>query len=608
MDKKEEIIETHVIFKEIRYALSLVGYGITWEQIGHFNGSTKDAISLDEYIRLGATAADIYFEYFKFEITTHYLVLTEIGETLALIAFPKAAGKFTNDHRERIKYLLQLKYKNTPQEVVLEKIGSVNYRPPKQNSSGHIVITDEIFKLNPTAEKLLSKYYPSLYKESLFNLYRIIYYECELLGITPYALFQTSNSLPQFKFDDNFNYVDTNGQKLPDRIYYEITEQIPPISAILTVISKLGYLYFKFDFFLKIAPYEWDSKNILKHIEINRESSITPFVDFEITNDDTNILIETTSGTFPLPFPVWEFLDGILPFYQGIIDNTPNEIIKRHAEIREDIEDWLKDRFKYSAKNLQGFVKWILNNKVYPPFGLSYDIYIRHFPIFNMWSDLRIDFPKWDIEVLEEDLIRYCEMRVQELNSKLQNGTSPQSKAIFDSIMYACTKLQADMTYWSSDENPRNTFVRNIVGTMYNVKDQSLYGESSSGKSSGELDLIIFSSGTSEKPLTICEGLNVESMDRVNLDKHLKKLESKYDKWGLEEKYLLVYTDINGSFADFSGRYRDFIENYAFKYKREEEIEPINTGYTDLTIYKTIHKREGKRVYLYHFLIKMPKK
>jgi hypothetical protein len=462
--------------------------------------------------------------------------------------------------------------------------------------------------LEPEAEKLLSKYYPGLHKESLFNLYRIIYYECELLGITPYALFQASNSLPQYKFDDNFNYVDTNGQKLPDRIYYEITEQIPPISSIPTVLSKLGYLYLKFSFFLKIAPYEWDSKNILKHIEIDREASTTYLGNFEIDNDDTSILIKTTSGIFPLPFPIWEFLEGILPFYQEIIDNTPNEIIKRHAEITEDIEDWLKGKFEgYSAKNPKGFVEWILNNKVYPPFGLSYDMYIRDIPIWNVWSDLRIDFPKWNVEVLEDDLIRYCEMRVQMLNSKLQFGTSPQSRDIFHSIFRACTKLQSNMTYWGSDENSRNTFVRDIVGENHNVKDQSLYGESSSGKSSGELDLIIFSSGTSEKPLTICEGLNVESMDRGNLDKHLKKLESNYDKWGLEEKYLLVYANINGSFADFSDRYRDFIENHAFEYKREEKIEPID-GYADLPIYKTSHKREGKRVYLYHFLIKMPKK
>jgi hypothetical protein len=158
MNEKEEIKEIFIPFKNHKHALTLVGYGVSWNQIGNFNRSVQSATNLDEYVRLGAAAVGIYFEYFKFEIVTHYLVLTEIGETLALIAFPKSAGKFTDDHKERIKYLLQLKYKNTSQKELLEKIGSVSYRPPKQNSSGHIVITDKVLDLFPKKRIIFQRF------------------------------------------------------------------------------------------------------------------------------------------------------------------------------------------------------------------------------------------------------------------------------------------------------------------------------------------------------------------------------------------------------------------------------------------------------------------
>lgn len=608
MDDNEEIKIINFHFKSTKNPLSLVCLGVSIKQIDSFISFTKGAIDVNEFIKLGTEVVDIYFVYIAFDIKTHRLILTYIGDALSLIAFPKSAGILTDNHKKRIKFLIQIKNKNIPKSEILNKIGSVDYQPPKQHG-GHIMVTEDEINLNLEAENLLSKHYPLLYKESIFNLYRILYYECELLGITLYSLFKSSGSDVLFSVDDNGNFVDCEEKKLSEVLYLEITNKIPPISFIYNTIYKIGYKYWNFSFFLKIIPYEWDEKNILKHIKFNKELSKIPFEVTGIINTDnnTNILIQTDFGEIPLPFPLFHFLEYLLPIYQETIDNTKNEIIKRHKEIREDIKEWLKNKFeKYSAKKPKGFVEWILNNKDYPTLELSYDVYIRNTPMVNVWGDLHIDFPRWDVEILEDDLIRYCETRVQQLNAKLNFPTNLTKNDIYESILNACIKLQSNILYRQIDENSRNTFIRDILSMKHNIKDQSLYGESSSGKSNGELDLIIFSDTQPRNPVTICEGINVKSLDKGNLGNHLKKLESGYDKWGLKEKYLLVYSNINCSFSEFVEKYKDFIENYSFEFVKEGDVEDINTSYSNIRVYKTTHKREEKSVCLYHFLIKMP--
>ena len=69
-----------------------------------------------------------------------------------------------------------------------------------------------------------------------------------------------------------------------------------------------------------------------------------------------------------------------------------------------------------------------------------------------------------------------------------------------------------------------------------------------------------------------------------------------------------IYAEVGESFLSFVERYKDYLDAYSFFYPRIADIELIKIEYTSLVVYKTTHNREGKTVYLYHVLIRMPKK
>ena len=91
---------------------------------------------------------------------------------------------------------------------------------------------------------------------------------------------------------------------------------------------------------------------------------------------------------------------------------------------------------------------------------------------------------------------------------------------------------------------------------------------------------------------------------------HIEKLENKYDSKGLNEKFILVYYNIeNGKFESETIKYRCYLENeHKFVFKKTKAIEEIETKYTNSKLLKSHHNREGREVFIYHILLKFPKK
>lgn len=178
-----------------------------------------------------------------------------------------------------------------------------------------------------------------------------------------------------------------------------------------------------------------------------------------------------------------------------------------------------------------------------------------------------------------------------------------QERSLLDSVLYACKKLQGNITYKRAgiDENARN---RDIAKTMeargFRIKDQPQWATSPTGKDSGEVDIfIVESDGT---PKSIIEALNLSYLDKAYLIKHLDKTFS-YDVTGLKENFIITYSTAT-NFEGLWNKYTTFIKshNYQYQYIEFKEIEHNST---DIRVGCSKHSRQGKEVILYHILINM---
>ncbi len=109
-------------------------------------------------------------------------------------------------------------------------------------------------------------------------------------------------------------------------------------------------------------------------------------------------------------------------------------------------------------------------------------------------------------------------------------------------------------------ENEHNDYLRDLLSFKgYDVYDQTRLGTSSSGKNTGNLDLIIKKNG---EWVTIIEPLRLSSVDEGNIILHYNKLIDNYNPLGLVCTHLVVYFIGNPSgFNDFYKRYKEKIRS-----------------------------------------------
>ncbi|OIJ16790.1 hypothetical protein BKP45_21010 [Anaerobacillus alkalidiazotrophicus] len=164
--------------------------------------------------------------------------------------------------------------------------------------------------------------------------------------------------------------------------------------------------------------------------------------------------------------------------------------------------------------------------------------------------------------------------------------------------------MQGNKLFWNATENERNTFIAQSLSMAgFLNKDQSLWGKSRGGITSGEVD--IFIKQKNGDPFSIVEALNLESLDKTYLNLHLEKI-FYYDTTGLKYNFILVYST-SKNFSDFWGRYLNYISNfdYPFDISSCEELDEFD--YTDIRICRTLHTRNGKETYLYHIMVDLNK-
>lgn len=148
------------------------------------------------------------------------------------------------------------------------------------------------------------------------------------------------------------------------------------------------------------------------------------------------------------------------------------------------------------------------------------------------------------------------------LNQFAPAETTEQERLVWE-LVQLCADMQADIHYWGTKENTRNTYLRNGLTHMgYTVMDQTLRGIGGGGSSEGELDLDI--RNFPAVPWTICEALRVEGVEKKDWNDHLDKLLKNYNSNGLGFLVLVTYVDdVRDRFMEIVKDFKDHIRIYA---------------------------------------------
>jgi hypothetical protein len=147
------------------------------------------------------------------------------------------------------------------------------------------------------------------------------------------------------------------------------------------------------------------------------------------------------------------------------------------------------------------------------------------------------------------------------LNQAAPEGLEEQNK-LLECILKSCQNIQGDMRYVGSDEDDRNTRMRDDLELIgYIVQDQTRQGSSSSGLNPGELDIQVYSERG--MPWTIIEALRVNSGTKAEWNKHLEKLLENYNSHGAPCLFLVTYVDDDSNkFNRIWGGYQTHIKKH----------------------------------------------
>ena len=153
---------------------------------------------------------------------------------------------------------------------------------------------------------------------------------------------------------------------------------------------------------------------------------------------------------------------------------------------------------------------------------------------------------------------------IDDILRQTDHGLDKDRQKLVDDLMLAFQKLQANEQNWETNENARNTYVRDLLRTAgYTAMDQSLSGISPGGCLPGELDMDIRKDPNI--PLTIFEALNITGAGNsqiANWEKHLKKLMDNYNPNGLPFLVLAGYVQCKKeAFAEICVKYMEYICN-----------------------------------------------
>lgn len=222
----------------------------------------------------------------------------------------------------------------------------------------------------------------------------------------------------------------------------------------------------------------------------------------------------------------------------------------------------------------------------------------------SLKGQLRNLFPSVSDEKIESLELKYADENEQTQIIKIYSElATPSSARLDDNIIKSSLLLQSNRLYLGDySEDDRNTFVASLLEMSgYSMKDQTRRSRSETGKSAGEIDILI--QDQDQIPISIIEALNLSSVDKSYIVKHIDKI-FKYDANGLADNYILVYANVK-NFGAFFNRYRDFVKAHTFKYPLLSISEDKLLPFTELRKFTIVHNRNGKEVNVHHIVINL---
>lgn len=179
---------------------------------------------------------------------------------------------------------------------------------------------------------------------------------------------------------------------------------------------------------------------------------------------------------------------------------------------------------------------------------------------------------------------------------------------LLEDILNVCQMMQSNKLYWHTKENERNTYVRDMLRSKgYYIADQTLSGQSASGKSPGELDIEIRYSA--EKSWTVYEALNITSFsdtNKSNWNEHLQRLLDNYNPIGYPFLFLVSYLECSkDNFKEMWLKYYEHISTFSLKnYMLQKMINHSNDSFY-IRSAECVYDRAGLPTTVYHICVRL---
>lgn len=222
----------------------------------------------------------------------------------------------------------------------------------------------------------------------------------------------------------------------------------------------------------------------------------------------------------------------------------------------------------------------------------------------SLKSQLRQLFP-----LISEDKIDSLELKYVDYNEQVRlfkiysELAKPSPARLNDDIIRSCLNMQSNRLYFGDfSEDDRNTFIGSMLEMSgYTIKDQTRRSKSETGKSAGEIDILI--QDIDRFPISIIEALNLSSVVKEYIITHINKIFT-YDANGLSDNYVLVYANVK-NFDTFYDRYRDFVKAHSFKYPLLRLVEDTTLPYSEMKKFTIVHNRNNKEVKMHHIVVNL---
>lgn len=290
------------------------------------------------------------------------------------------------------------------------------------------------------------------------------------------------------------------------------------------------------------------------------------------------------------------------PFYEKMISQTKENSIVNMIEpvfkynykaVITKIDVVLCDNdLSDEEKEFLQYLKKIVNSEKKERPGIEFDTLKKMYPSLTLKD---IDNYKSNIE----------NDRICEAAYGLLEATKKYSyQRLLEAIVFSCVKIQGSYLCKTESEDERNDRIRNLLQAQgFTVNDQTRWGVSKTGKSSGEVDILV-----EEKtmPYAIIEALNLSSLEVNYLNLHIDKIFN-YDTTGLKNNFILSYVTAK-DFEGFWEKYKKHIKEHDYQYSLSDYDASIDNefDYAGIKVVLTKHNRDGNVVGLYHICMKIP--